>query len=382
MIQKASGPAQFITKSKLLRIGWPIMAAPTIIRRGQFEVQVLPVGLLPFETHAFAFQLSILLTWAIWTIYMAFQISILLRIEYARSEYFHWQLWTVLISEILLDFPSAVLGFSIALGLFSVPDATPRPSFVLQGDSAPDVDVMVTCCGEPVSVIGNTAAAAAAQDYPPGRLRVYILDDGHDDNLRKSVEGLNCKLSRKNPRIAPIIYLSRKLKPGESSNFKSGNLRYGIQESRDRLECDQTGDTRAQTGSQFLAALDADMIPEKDWLRKMVPHLLLDDDMGLACPPQNYYNVPRADGLGQQADFDIYFTVQEALNDRLGASMCTGSGYVARRSAIESIGGWPLAVSGEDYLCSTMLSDKGWGIAFVSRISWLLKKLVGVQQRS
>ena len=344
------------------------MATPTIIRRGQFEFQVLPVGLLPFETRTLAFKVSILLTWAIWTIYMAFQISVLLRIEYARSGSFHWQLWTALISEILLDFPSAVLGFSIALCLFSVPDATPRPSYVLQGDSAPDVDVLVTCCGEPVSVVSNTAAAAAAQDYPPGRLRVYVLDDGHDDNLKKSVEWLNRNLSHKNSRIAPIIYLSRKLQPGEFSNFKSGNLRFGIQESRDRLGSDQTRESRAPSGSQFLAALDADMIPGKDWLRKMVPHLLLDDNLGLACPPQNYYNVPRSDGLGQQADFDIYFTVQEALNDRLGASMCTGTGYVARRSAIESIGGWPLAISGEDYLCSAMLSDKGWGIAFVSRI--------------
>ena len=59
------------------------------------------------------------------------------------------------------------------------------------------------------------------------------------------------------------------------------------------------------------------------------------------------------------------FTILEVLNDRLGGAMCTGSGYVVRRSALTEIGGWPLAESGEDFMCSTLLSDAGWKIAFV-----------------
>lgn len=61
----------------------------------------------------------------------------------------------------------------------------------------------------------------------------------------------------------------------------------------------------------------------------------------------------------------MFFSVQEILNDRLGAAMCTGSGYVARRSALEAIGGWPLAESGEDYMCSALLGNEGWKIVFV-----------------
>lgn len=69
--------------------------------------------------------------------------------------------------------------------------------------------------------------------------------------------------------------------------------------------------------------------------------------------------------MGQQADFDIYFTVQELLNDCLGAPMCTGTGYVAKRSAIAEIGGWPLAFTGEDYMCSALLTGAGWEVVFV-----------------
>ena len=83
------------------------------------------------------------------------------------------------------------------------------------------------------------------------------------------------------------------------------------------------------------------------------------------CPTQNYYNVPPSDPLGQQAEFDMYFTVQEVLNDSLGAPLCTGTGYVARRSALESIGGWPLAYTGEDYMLSAILTGHGWEVAFV-----------------
>lgn len=79
---------------------------------------------------------------------------------------------------------------------------------------------------------------------------------------------------------------------------------------------------------------------------------------------QNYYNVPTSDPLGQQAEFDMYFTVQEVLNDCLGAPMCTGTGYVARRSAIAQIGGWPLAYAGEDYMCSALLTGAGWEVVF------------------
>ena len=61
----------------------------------------------------------------------------------------------------------------------------------------------------------------------------------------------------------------------------------------------------------------------------------------------------------------MYFTVQEVLNDRLGAAMCTGSGYVVRRDALDEIGGWPLAETGEDFMCSALLSNAGWKIAFV-----------------
>lgn len=205
---------------------------PMSIQRDQYTVLQYPAIPLPFETHALIFKSSVVITWALWAIYVAFQLLWAVKSQQSRPERFYWQVWVAFVSELLLDFPSAVLAFSVTLGLFSVPDAGPRPRYTLQGNAAPDVDVMVTCCGESVSVTSNTAAAAATQDYPAGRLRVFVLDDGRDGQLRLAIEKLNSDLASISSDVAPITYSSRKLNRGEYSHFKSGNLRFGIQEAR------------------------------------------------------------------------------------------------------------------------------------------------------
>lgn len=53
------------------------------------------------------------------------------------------------------------------------------------------------------------------------------------------------------------------------------------------------------------------------------------------------------------------------MNDSLGGTCCTGSGYVCRRDALDSIGGWPLQNAGEDILCAWLLTSRGWNLTFV-----------------
>lgn len=72
--------------------------------------------------------------------------------------------------------------------------------------------------------------------------------------------------------------------------------------------------------------------------------------------------------MGQQSEFDLWNTIFEPLNDRLDAAMCTGSGFAVRRSALAEIGGWPLVEVGEDFMCSTFLSNAGWKTAFIGEV--------------
>lgn len=231
----------------------------------------LPKTLTPFEAHPTRYKASLVITWGSWTLYMTLQ-CIFVSLIQASASHFVWQLWMIVLAEFLLTLQEAVIALNVTFALFSVKDSVPRPSYRLTGMSGPSVDVLITCCGESIDVIMDTVVAAAAQDYPSQRFRVFLLDDGHDEKLRDAITALNASLVGKGK--TRIIYLARKTEVGIKSDFKAGNLRFGIEES-ERLG-----------GSEFLAGLDADMIPESDWLRRMLPHLMLDEKLALAQPPQ------------------------------------------------------------------------------------------------
>jgi cellulose synthase/poly-beta-1,6-N-acetylglucosamine synthase-like glycosyltransferase len=146
-----------------------------------------------------------------------------------------------------------------------------RPQLRLIGEDVPSVDVFVTCCQEDVDLIVDTVRAACEIDYPRERYRVVVLDDGADTELAKAITTLAQSCNYVN-----LHYRSRKKIPGVPHHFKAGNLNYGLEEV-----CHMYGGA-----SSYMAALDADMIPERSWLRGLLPHLVNDPKMAMACPPQ------------------------------------------------------------------------------------------------
>ncbi|KAJ5661882.1 uncharacterized protein N7477_009498 [Penicillium maclennaniae] len=221
-----------------------------------------------------------------------------------------------------------------------------RPRLRLTGNDCPTVDVFITCCGENDEVVLDTARGALDQDYPVDRFRVIILDDGKSSTLEESVN----QMSVNHPNF---FYMAREKIPGKPHHFKAGNLNYGL----DAVHSLPGG------AGQFMAALDADMIPEQEWLRAILPHLLVDPKMALACPPQLFYNTPDSDPLAQSLDFFVH--VIEPIKDAMKVAWCTGSGYVVRREALDEIGNFPLGSLAEDVATSTLMLGKGWKTAYV-----------------
>ncbi|KAL8786525.1 MAG: hypothetical protein Q9213_002752 [Squamulea squamosa] len=321
------------------------------IRRGPYSLARTSTRRFPVEQHPLLLLIVLTLTWSSWLLYFASEIIVACRISSNGSQTTN-RVWMAVTAEFVLTFQELVLALGLFIGLASSRGQPSRPSYELVGQSAPTIDILITCCGEPNDVILDTIKAAAAQDYPSSCYRVLVLDDGQDDELRRCVIDLKPWLERRD--FASVQYLSRDVKKGLRSFFKAGNINYGINVG-----------SAGYSPSEYFAGLDCDMIAEPDWLRECVAHMILRDEIGMVVSPQKYYDVPPADPLGQQADFSMFFGVQEILNDASNACMCTGTGYLARRKAIENIGGWPLAKSGEDYMCSALLNDAGWEIAFV-----------------
>lgn len=144
-----------------------------------------------------------------------------------------------------------------------------REKLRIVGDTTPTVDVFVTCCKEDVEVIIDTVRAAAAVDWPSNSFRIVVLDDGGDADLKAAVNDISA--------LYPNVYYTARTKvKGVPHHFKAGNLNHGLDFVRDL----------PGGASAYIAALDADMIPEPEWLRAIIAHLVIEPKLALSCPPQ------------------------------------------------------------------------------------------------
>lgn len=76
--------------------------------------------------------------------------------------------------------------------------------------------------------------------------------------------------------------------------------------------------------------------------------------------------MPCGDPLSQ--GLDVNYQITEPMKERVASTWCGGTGYVIRRSALESIGGFPTGSVGEDMYCSNVLLGKGWSAVYVDEI--------------
>lgn len=221
-----------------------------------------------------------------------------------------------------------------------------REKLRVVGDNTPTVDVFVTCCKEDTQIIVDTVRAAAAIDWPSDSFRIVVLDDGADQELKMAINDISL--------LYPNVYYTARQKiRGVPHHFKAGNLNHGL----------EFVTTLPGGASTYIAALDADMIPEPEWLRAIIAHLVIEPHLALACPPQLFYNLPKNDPLMQSLDSFVH--ISEPVKDAAGVAWCTGSGYAIRRTALDGIGGFPTGSLAEDVCCSSVLLGAGWKTAYV-----------------
>lgn len=144
-----------------------------------------------------------------------------------------------------------------------------RSKLRLVGDNVPTADVFITSCGEKIDVILDTLRAACNLDYPEDRFRVILLDDGNSAELCVEIMAMQ-------ERYRNLYYTARTKIKGVPHHYKAGNLNYGFSFVK----------TLEGGPGEYIAGLDADMIPEKHWLRTVIAHLEADPKLAPSCPPQ------------------------------------------------------------------------------------------------
>jgi cellulose synthase (UDP-forming) len=206
----------------------------------------------------------------------------------------------------------------------------PRPA------SNPDgweVDVLITTYNEPYELVARTVAAAVAMNGPH---RTWVLDDGRRVEFADMARRLGAG------------YLTRKSNKGA----KAGNLNAALR----------------RINGEFIAVLDADHVPRRDFLERLMPWTA-DPAVAVVQAPQHYGN--RRNGFvagGAMEQQDIFFGAILEGKDGCDSSFCCGTNMVVRRSALDQIGGFDEDSVTEDAATTVSLHECGWKTRYVNEI--------------
>jgi cellulose synthase (UDP-forming) len=175
-------------------------------------------------------------------------------------------------------------------------------------DRLPSVDVFIATYNEPLDVLEKSIVGALMLDYP--NFRVWVLDDGrrawlHDFCRRKGVG-----------------YITRP----DNRGAKAGNINHALR----------------QTEADFVMVLDADFIPQRNFLIRTIG-FFDDPRVGIVQVPHAFYNQdPMQTNLsvGKVLPDDQRFFFEAIMPSRDGwdAAFCCGSNSITRRSAIRRVG--------------------------------------------
>lgn len=228
-----------------------------------------------------------------------------------------------------------VILYSLAAWLEARAGHQPGPDEAAQdghGRQAPDIDVFVTVCGEPLDTVIPVVRAARDMDVPH---TTWVLDDGADDDLRR-----RCQQER-------VAYLRRSTR----KYGKAGNINHA-------LRC---------TRGDLVAVFDADQRPDKAFLSHVMGYFS-DDAVAFVQTPQHYvYRTPMASRGARQSQRTFYRYIMPG-KARHNAAFCVGTNVVFRRAALDAIEGIPEGSNSEDIHTSLRLHSSGWRSVFVPEV--------------
>jgi cellulose synthase/poly-beta-1,6-N-acetylglucosamine synthase-like glycosyltransferase len=191
--------------------------------------------------------------------------------------------------------------------------------------------------------------AVCAMDYPADRLQVQVLDDSTDDTLRFAQRAVQAAQARG----IDVEYVHRDQRDG----FKAGALANGLRSARGEL----------------IAIFDADFIPPRDFLRRILVERRPFDDprVGFVQTRWGYLNADSAITCGQAVMLDVHFNIDQFARSRNDMAMSfNGSGGIWRRAAIDDAGGWSADTLTEDLDLSYRAQIKGWrGVYLLDQVS-------------
>ncbi len=237
---------------------------------------------------------------------------------------------------------------------------TERVSLPLPADPAswPTVDVYIPTYDEDPEVVRATVIAATQMNYPAGKMRVYVLDDGGTDMMLAQADAMRALAMR--TRAAKIIDIARRygatyLTRERNEHAKAGNLNHALR----------------QTRGEFIVVLDCDHVPVREFITKTLGLMLDDPKRFLVQTPHHFVSPdPLERNLSlfgrMPAENELFYHQIQPGLDAWGSTLFCGSAALLRRSALEDIGGFATGSITEDAETTLVALSRGYTSAYLN----------------
>jgi cellulose synthase (UDP-forming) len=209
----------------------------------------------------------------------------------------------------------------------------------------PLVDVYIPTYNEDVELVRKTVLGALAIDYPAGKKRVYILDDGRKDMERRAAlyemcHDLGCSL----------------LTRDSNEHAKAGNINTAL----------------PKTEGDLVLILDCDHIPARTFLTETVG-FFANDEVALVQTPHWFYNPdPFERNLRTQGRVpvsnELFYKVVQKGNDFWNAAFFCGSAGILRKDYLMEVGGIAVETVTEDCHTSFRLHARSYDSVYYDKI--------------
>jgi cellulose synthase (UDP-forming) len=223
----------------------------------------------------------------------------------------------------------------------------------------PDVDVFIPSYDEDPSILAMTIAAARSMDYPPEKLKVWLLDDGGTD--QKCADSDEVKARQSQSRRSALQKLCAELGANyltrpRNENAKAGNLNNGL----------------AHSAAPIVVVFDADHVPFKSFLRETIGYFSDDPKLFLVQSPHVFLNRdPIERNLRtfdrMPSENEMFYSVTQRGLDKWNGSFFCGSAALLRRSALETTNGFSGVTVTEDCETALELHRAGWTSVYVDK---------------
>jgi cellulose synthase/poly-beta-1,6-N-acetylglucosamine synthase-like glycosyltransferase/tetratricopeptide (TPR) repeat protein len=227
--------------------------------------------------------------------------------------------------------------FTMSLYFLQVWDVSEPPRQPVLPDRT--VDVFVPTYNEDRQLLRATLQACVRMDYPH---RTFLLDDGKRPDIKALAEELG------------VGYITR----SDNKHAKAGNLNNALK----------------QTDGEFIIILDADHVPEKHFITRLIGYFS-DEKLAFVQTPHAFYNFDSfqaSHNVNKKTyweEGDMFYGLIQLGKNRFHCPIFAGSAAMFRRVALEEIGGIATETITEDMHTGMRINARGWkSLAITERL--------------